>query len=167
MSENEPTEYRLGVGVLLLNDDNQVFVGRRMDQEIEAWQMPQGGIDADEFPSEAAFRELQEETGVGKAAIIAESEGWFIYDLPPELRGKAWKGRYRGQKQKWFAMRFLGQDSDIDLHTHHPEFDAWQWIEPVRLLELIVPFKRDLYREIIAEFAFLWERNKPSDESRE
>ena len=157
---SEPTEYRLGVGVLLLNRDDQVFVGRRMDQEFEAWQMPQGGIDRDESPRDAAFRELHEETGIRKAEIIAESAGWFVYELPPELRGKVWKGRYRGQKQKWFAMRFLGRDGEIDLKTHHPEFDAWQWVAPERLLDLIIPFKRDLYREITAEFAALWEKKK-------
>lgn len=147
--------YRPCVGLLLLNETGKVFVGRRIDAAHEAdnvWQMPQGGIDADESPREAALRELHEEIGTDKAAIVAESRRWLYYDLPPHLVGKVWQGRYRGQKQRWFALRFLGQDSDIELATAHPEFDAWQWVELDALPALVIPFKRDTYRAVVAEF---------------
>jgi putative (di)nucleoside polyphosphate hydrolase len=147
--------YRPGVGMMLLNPDGLVFVGRRIDQTAEAWQMPQGGIDPGEDPRATAMRELAEEVGTDKAEIIAESRDWLLYDLPPELADSVWKGRYRGQKQKWFAMRFLGQDSDIDLATAHPEFEAWRWLPADRLSDLIVPFKRALYQQVVAEFRHL------------
>jgi putative (di)nucleoside polyphosphate hydrolase len=146
--------YRPGVGIMLLNRDGLVFVGRRGDMPagLAAWQMPQGGIDPGETPRQAALRELREEVGTDKALILGETEGWLHYDLPPELASRAWGGRYRGQRQKWFAMRFLGEDSDIDLAAaEHPEFDAWQWVPAARLPELIVPFKRPLYRAALAE----------------
>jgi putative (di)nucleoside polyphosphate hydrolase len=149
--------YRRGVGIMLLNRDRLVFVGRRIDRAEEAWQMPQGGIDAGETPPEAAFRELGEETGTAKAEIIAETPGWLRYELPPELRGKIWRGRYRGQEQKWFAMRFLGDDEDFDLAAHHAEFNAWRWVAHDRLEALVVPFKRELYREVLRAFATLWQ----------
>ena len=148
--------YRRGVGIMLLNRDGKVFVGRRIDQEEEAWQMPQGGIDRGETPRDAAFRELREEAGTDKAEIVAESKGWLTYDLPGALRGRLWRGRYIGQKQKWFAMRFQGRDEDIDLATHHPEFSAWRWVGHDQLVTLIVPFKRALYRDVLAEFAHFW-----------
>jgi putative (di)nucleoside polyphosphate hydrolase len=144
--------YRPGVGVMLLNSDNRVFVGRRIDVGGENWQMPQGGIDRGETPRHAALRELKEEVGTDKAEIIAESRGWFRYDVPGTIAGRLWRGRYRGQMQKWFLMRFTGSDRDIALDTHHPEFDAWKWIEPAALTALIVPFKRQLYRDVLAEF---------------
>ena len=147
--------YRPCVGIMLLNRANLVFVARRIDMSEEAWQMPQGGIDDGEAPREAALRELKEEIGTDKATILGESRGWLRYDLPPELVGKAWGGRYRGQRQKWFAMRFTGRDGDIDLATHHPEFSAWKWAEPASLPHFIVPFKRRLYTEVLAEFASL------------
>lgn len=147
--------YRPCVGVTLFNRDGLVFVARRIDTEMEAWQMPQGGIDEGEDPAVTALRELEEEIGTNKAEIIAESSGWLTYDLPPELVGKVWKGRYRGQTQKWFAMRFLGEDSDINLETAHPEFCAWRWERLERLPNLIVPFKRKLYQDIVSEFAHL------------
>ena len=147
--------YRRGVGLMLFNPAGLVWVGRRLDQKGEAWQMPQGGIDEGETPEQAALRELEEEIGTGSAAIVGESAGWVTYDLPPELVGVAWKGRYRGQKQKWFALRFTGRDSDIDIDTEHPEFAEWRWVEFDRLVELIVPFKRELYRQVTAEFADL------------
>jgi len=144
--------YRLGVGILLLNRKSNVFVGQRIDTRTEAWQLPQGGIDKGEEPHDAAFRELEEEIGTAKAEIIAESRDWLSYDLPGDLAAKVWKGRYRGQKQKWFAMRFLGKDKDIDVETKHPEFSTWKWAALPDLPELIVPFKRDLYRQVVEEF---------------
>lgn len=138
---------------MLLNRQGEVFVGRRIDMPVlPAWQMPQGGIDRGETPSQAALRELKEEIGTDKAEILGESRGWLKYELPPELAGKVFGGRYCGQKQKWFAMRFTGEDSDIDLAIAHPEFDRWQWVAPDRLPELIVPFKRQLYFDILTEF---------------
>ena len=145
--------YRPGVGVLLLDWRARIFVGRRIDQVAEAWQMPQGGIDEGESPVQAMWRELKEEIGTDKASILAESADWYDYDLPPELRGKVWGGRFRGQRQKWFALQFLGQDSDIDLEVEHPEFNAWRWLELAEIPTLAVPFKRDLYRRLVVEFA--------------
>ncbi|WP_207779297.1 RNA pyrophosphohydrolase [Zavarzinia aquatilis] len=148
--------YRPCVGIMLINPAGLVFVGQRIDNLVEAWQMPQGGIDDGEEPQTAAMRELGEEIGTEKAEIIAESAGWLNYDLPLELIPKVWKGRYRGQRQKWYAMRFLGTDADINIATSHPEFAAWRWVEHHQLPDLIVPFKRDLYQEIVAEFAPLF-----------
>ncbi len=145
--------YRAGVGIMLLNTDNKVFVGKRIDTSSEAWQMPQGGIDEGEDPATAAIREMQEEIGTDKAEIIAESQGWYDYDLPDHLIGKLWGGRFRGQRQKWFCLRFTGVDSDINIETSHPEFCQWQWAEMQQLPNLIVPFKRQLYQAIVDEFA--------------
>jgi putative (di)nucleoside polyphosphate hydrolase len=148
--------YRSAVGIMLLNQAGQVFVARRIDMPtVAAWQMPQGGIDPGETPRQAAFRELREEIGTDKAEILGESRVWRKYDLPAELARGVWGGRYRGQRQKWFAMRFTGDDTDIDLETDHPEFDAWTWIRPEQLPEMIVPFKRQLYIDILAEFRVL------------
>ena len=151
-----PRRYRRGVGIMLINRQGRVFVAQRIDLP-GAWQMPQGGIDKDERPRKAAFRELKEETGTDKAEIIGKTEGWLTYDLPPELLGRiVWGGRYRGQKQKWFAMRFTGRDSDIDLEAHgHPEFSTWKWAPVSSLVKLIVPFKRALYRQVVAELGHL------------
>lgn len=145
--------YRKGVGVMMVNRDAQVFVARRIDMPSEAWQMPQGGIDEGESPVEAALRELKEETGTDKAEIVAESREWLRYDLPADLVPKIWNGRFRGQIQKWFLARFTGKDSDIDIETDHPEFLDWKWTPLSTLPDLIVPFKRQLYRELVAEFA--------------
>ena len=145
--------YRRCVGILLLNDRGQVFVAQRNDTPGQAWQMPQGGIDEGEDPAAAAKRELLEEIGTDRATIIAESRDWFSYDLPPELVPKVWKGRYRGQTQKWFAMRFDGADEDIRLDTHDPEFIEWRWVDPLDLPQLIVPFKRQVYERVVGEFA--------------
>jgi putative (di)nucleoside polyphosphate hydrolase len=145
--------YRPGVGVMLLDAANRVFVGRRIDIAGNNWQMPQGGIDKGETPRQAALRELKEEVGTDKAEIIAESTRWLSYEVPADITRRLWRGRYRGQRQKWFAMRFLGRDEDIDLMTHHPEFDAWEWVAAAELPRLIVPFKRQLYLDILAEFA--------------
>ncbi len=138
---------------MLLNRAGGVFVARRIDMPATpAWQMPQGGIDPGETPLQAAFRELREEIGTDKAELLGESRAWLKYELPTELVRGMWGGRYRGQRQKWFAMRFTGDDSDIDLATEHPEFDAWKWVSPERLADVIVSFKRQLYIDILAEF---------------
>ena len=155
MAAVDDLPYRSGVGVVLFNAEGHVFVGRRIDQSSEAWQLPQGGIDEGEKPKEAARRELKEEIGTDKVKFIAETSDWISYDLPPELVGHVWKGRYRGQKQKWFAARFVGADRDIDIATKHPEFDAWRWVPIDQLSALIVPFKRDLYRRVVDEFRHL------------
>jgi putative (di)nucleoside polyphosphate hydrolase len=144
--------YRNGVGIMMLNAENRVFVAKRIDTLAEAWQMPQGGMDDGETPEQSAMRELYEETGTDKAVIIAESRDWYYYDLPAELIGKIWKGKYRGQKQKWFVMRFLGADSDINIHTPHPEFSEWRWVDMQSLPDVIVPFKRTLYQALVDEF---------------
>lgn len=144
--------YRPGVGIMLLNAKDRVFVAKRIDMTSEAWQMPQGGIDPGEEASVCAFRELKEEIGTDKAELIAESMDWYYYDLPEELIPLIWNGKYRGQRQKWFAMRFTGSDSDINIATEHPEFSDWQWIEMERLPDIIVPFKRELYRALVEEF---------------
>lgn len=145
--------YRPCVGVMLANKDGLIFAGTRIDTP-DAWQMPQGGIDEGEEPREAALRELWEETGVDPALAVieAQTEDWLTYDLPPELLGRVWKGRYRGQKQLWFLMRFNGSDDQIDIATEHPEFSKWDWLTPDALIEHIVPFKRDIYRQIIETF---------------
>ncbi len=140
---------------MLFNRDGKVFVGKRIDQTVEGWQMPQGGIDQGETPRQAALRELLEEVGTDKAEIIAEMDDWVTYDLPEHLVGVAFKGKYKGQRQKWFALRFTGQDSDIDLTAHEPEFSAFQWASLEALPELIVPFKRQTYKAVIAAFKTL------------
>ncbi len=155
IAERDARPYRDGVGIALLNDADLVFVGQRIDQTAEAWQMPQGGIDPGEDPLTAALREMEEEIGVpaALAEIIAESRDWLTYDLPPDLADKVWKGRYRGQRQKWYLARFKGQDTDINLETAHPEFNQWRWLPFRQLPDMIVPFKRPIYELIVAEFA--------------
>jgi len=154
LSDSDLPFYRPAVGIMLLNPAGLAFIGRRIDMPagLAAWQMPQGGIDPGETPRQAAFRELKEEVGTDKAEIVAETRGWLHYDLPTDIASRMWSGRWRGQRQKWFLMRFTGEDADINPATEHPEFDAWEWVEPRRLPELIVPFKRPLYCDLLAEF---------------
>lgn len=136
----------------MLNQRSEVFVAKRIDMVAEAWQMPQGGIDEGEDPRSAALRELMEETGTADVEILRELEEWLTYDLPDELIGKIWKGRYRGQRMKWFAVRFLGQDHQIDINTAHPEFSEWKWVDMKHLPDVIVPFKRNLYQTLVDNF---------------
>lgn len=147
--------YRPCVGIMLISKDNLVLVAQRIDQRAEAWQMPQGGVENDETPCQAALRELEEEIGTNKAEIIAESDDWIPYDLPGHLADKVWHGQFRGQTQKWFAMRFLGQDEDINLATAEPEFDAWKWTPMATLADVVVDFKQENYRQVVAAFAHL------------
>ncbi|WP_417728683.1 RNA pyrophosphohydrolase [Roseovarius sp.] len=146
--------YRRCVGVMLANPDGYVFVGQRIDNDTAAWQMPQGGIDPGETPQEAALRELWEETGVtsDKVRIEAETMGWIPYDLPHDIVPRIWKGRYKGQEQKWVLMRFLGTDADVNIVTDHPEFSEWRWLPPSELVANIVPFKRAVYASVLDEF---------------
>lgn len=155
MSDRGTLPYRPNVGVMLADKRGLIFVGQRLDNpDSAAWQMPQGGIDTGESAEEAAFRELAEETGVERrhAAIIAKSASEHFYDLPDELLGKLWGGKWRGQRQIWFLMRFQGDDEDIDIGTAHPEFSQWQWVAPIDLPKLIVPFKRKIYEALVKEF---------------
>ena len=148
--------YRKCVGALLFNAEGLVFVGRRRDTEEDAWQMPQGGIDGDETPERAVIRELREEIGTAQAEIIAESRGWLSYDLPEEIAEHLWSGRCLGQEQKWFALRFTGRDTDIDLgEGADAEFSEWKWVPIDDLPDLIVPFKRPIYEEVVIQFRHL------------
>ena len=148
-------KYRRGVGVMLLNRDGKVFVGARIDNTDEAWQMPQGGIDKGEDPWSCGLRELEEETGIPPRLVerVSDCPERLKYDLPEELRGKLWGGKYVGQDQDWYLARFLGTDADVNIRTKDPEFREWKWVEPDQLPQLIVPFKRDLYRRLLREFA--------------
>jgi len=147
--------YRPCVGLMVLNREGRIFVGNRIDQTIESWQMPQGGIDEGEEPWDTALRELKEEIGTNKVVLLREHPDWLLYDLPPHLVGVAWEGKYRGQKLKWFAVRFVGADAGIDLKTEHQEFSDWKWVDIDELLELVVPFKRETYAKVIDAFAGL------------
>jgi putative (di)nucleoside polyphosphate hydrolase len=153
-TEIENLPYRANVGVMVLNKSGDVFVAQRLEHYANAWQMPQGGIDPGEAPAEAALRELEEETGINssKVVILSETQNWISYELPANLIPKIWNGQYRGQKQKWFLMRFLGEDTDIDIETEEPEFSAWKWIAPSALPDAIVPFKRDVYVAVLEAF---------------
>ena len=146
--------YRPCVGVTLINPAGLIWAGRRLDSTADAWQMPQGGIDDGEKPRAAALRELEEETGIKaeRIKVLAKTHHWLTYDLPPELLGKVWGGKYRGQRQKWFLLRFDGDDSEVDIAKEHPEFAAWRWIAADELLASIVPFKRDVYAKVIQSF---------------
>ena len=161
--------YRPCVGLMVLNREGRVFIGRRLDgpehvDEVHVWQMPQGGVDPGEDTYRAALRELREETSISSVVLLAESSDWFAYDLPPDLIGRAWKGRYRGQKQKWYALRFTGSEDEIDVEHpaggHEAEFIAWRWEAMENLPDLVVPFKRPVYERVIAEFAHLGRLNE-------
>ena len=146
--------YRSNVGIMMVNEKGYVFVGQRLDNNQNAWQMPQGGIDDGEDPETAAYRELLEETGVKKQDVrfVASSSQWLSYELPEDLIPILWNGKYRGQKQKWFLFKFLGEDGDINIATEHPEFSKWKWISKENLLKEIVPFKKSVYENVLKEF---------------
>lgn len=158
MIDIESLPYRPCAGVMLLNIRRQVFVGQRLDSTLEAWQMPQGGIDEGEDARAAAIREIGEETGIAPdhVEIVARAPHELRYDLPEELVGKLWKGRWRGQRQTWFLARFTGADADIDIRTEHPEFRAWKWADPADLPAMIVPFKKKLYEDVLKAFDGLY-----------
>lgn len=153
-SEIAALPYRPCVGVMLTNGNGDVFVGQRIDNDTPAWQMPQGGIDAGETPHEAALRELGEETGLPADSVVVEAEtaDWVTYDLPHDIVPRIWKGRFKGQKQKWVLMRFTGSDDQINIATEHPEFSEWCWLPADQLVANIVPFKREVYEQVLAEF---------------
>lgn len=155
--------YRPCVGIALFNGRGDVWIGNRIGFE-GAWQLPQGGIDGDETPKQAALRELMEEIGTGQAEIIAETPEWLTYDLPPHLIGKAFGGKYRGQMQKWFAMRYLGTDEDFVINGAHPEFDAWRWNDFLSLPDIIVPFKRPVYQQLVEIFKTVPDQIKQADD---
>ena len=155
MQSRNKLPLRIGVGIILLNNKNNVFVGRRIDNPKNSWQMPQGGVDENEEFLQAAKRELEEETGVKSVKLIKELDGWFKYDLPEYLLGKLWEGKYRGQKQKWFVMKFLGKSSEINVKTKNPEFFEWKWIELSKLPNIAVHFKVEIYRKIKKELTSL------------
>ena len=151
-SKNILLPYRRGVGMFIINSAKTVFVGKRIDGKGNTWQMPQGGIDGEETISEAVMRETKEETGIINIEIIAESLNWYYYDLPESLVPRFWEGKYRGQKQKWVLLRFLGNDSEININQNPPEFLKWKWAEIGSLPRLVIPFKKQLYQSVIEEF---------------
>jgi len=155
MSNKQELPLRTGVGIVLLNDENNIFVGKRIDNPENSWQMPQGGVDENENFLQAAKRELEEETGIKSVKLIKELDGWFKYDLPKYLLGKLWKGKYRGQKQKWFVMKFIGKHHEINVKTKNPEFLDWKWIEISKLPEIAVDFKAEIYKKIKEELVSL------------
>ena len=148
VNKNKNLPLRKGVGIILLNNENKVFVAKRIDNPKNFWQMPHGGVDSGENLLSAAYRELKEETGIEKVELVKEIEGKTIYELPDNLLGIIWKGKYRGQEQKWFLMKFKGKDSEINLKTHHPEFLEWKWIELDKITDVVVKFKLDVYKNI-------------------
>ena len=152
MSISKKLPYRKGVGMMVFNDKKKIFVGKRIDNQ-KAWQMPQGGIDDNEDCETAARRELYEETGIQSIRIIQRSKQEYTYDLPEHLLGKIWKGKYMGQKQNWFLIKFLGPDSEINLNQKYPEFNEWKWVDINELPRLIVPFKKKLYLSVIKDFS--------------
>ncbi len=148
MNHKQELPLRIGVGIVLLNNENKVFVGKRIDNPKNFWQMPQGGVNENENLYEAAIRELEEETGIKSVELIKELDKWLSYDLPSNLLGKIWQGKYRGQKQKWFIMKFLGENNEINIKTKHPEFLEWKWVEFSKLPSIVVNFKIDVYEKL-------------------
>ena len=155
LGESKNLPLRLGVGIVLLNSDNKVFVGKRIDNPVNFWQLPQGGVDKNEDLLSAANRELKEETGVESVKLIKEIDNWLTYELPKNLLGKIWKGKYRGQKQKWFIMRFVGNEEEINIKTKNAEFKDWKWIDVNQLLNVVVSFKLDVYKSLVKELNIL------------
>ena len=155
MKSRKELPLRIGVGIALLNHENKIFVGKRIDNPENSWQMPQGGVDENEDFLQAAKRELEEETNIKTVAVIKELKEWLTYDLPENLLGKLWKGKYRGQKQKWFIMKFLGKNDEINVKTKHPEFLDWKWIEPHELPKVAVNFKINVYKKLREELTSL------------
>ena len=142
---------RIGVGIIVLNNENKIFVGKRKDNPVDKWQMPQGGVDKNENFLTAVKRELNEETSIKNIKIIKELDGWFEYELPKNLLGIIWKGKFRGQQQKWFVARFIGEESEINLKTENPEFIEWKWIKIDELPKVIVDFKKNVYEKLLIE----------------
>ena len=153
MNNKPKLPLRIGVGIVVLNNENKVFVGKRIDNPANSWQMPQGGVDKNENFLQAAKRELEEETSIKTVVVIKELNEWLSYDLPKNLLGKIWKGKYRGQKQKWFIMKFLGKNDEINIRTKEPEFSDWKWIKPSDLPEVAVDFKINIYKKMAKELA--------------
>ena len=152
--KTNPNEYRPNVGMMIINQKKEIFVGKRIDHPSEFWQMPQGGIDAQEIPSIAALREMEEEVGIkeNKVDMLTESQDWYYYSIPKDLAKTLWKGKYKGQRQKWFLYKFKGTDKDINIHTVHPEFSDYKWVTKDFLVPNIVPFKKEIYEKLLVEF---------------
>ena len=152
--KTNPKDYRPNVGIMIINQKKEIFVGKRIDHPSEFWQMPQGGIDAQEIPSIAALREIEEEVGIkeNKVEMLTESQDWYYYSIPKDLAETLWKGKYKGQRQKWFLYKFKGTDKDLNIHTEHPEFSDYKWVNKDFLVPNIVPFKKEIYKKLLVEF---------------
>ena len=152
--KSNPKDYRPNVGMMIINQKKEIFVGKRIDHPSNFWQMPQGGIDAQEIPSIAALREMDEEVGIkkNKVDLLTESKDWYYYSIPSDLAKTLWKGKYKGQRQKWFLYKFKGTEKDIDIHTEHPEFSDYKWVTKDFLVPNIVPFKKKIYEKLLVEF---------------
>jgi len=152
--KSNPKDYRPNVGMMIINQKKEIFVGKRIDHPSNFWQMPQGGIDAQEIPSIAALREMEEEVGIKKnnVDLLTESKDWYYYSIPSDLAKTLWKGKYKGQRQKWFLYKFKGTDKDVNIHTEHPEFSDYKWVTKDFLVPNIVPFKKKIYEKLLLEF---------------
>ena len=152
--KSNPKDYRPNVGMMIINQKKEIFVGKRIDHPSNFWQMPQGGIDTQEIPSIAALREMEEEVGIkkNKVDLLTESKDWYYYSIPSDLAKTLWKGKYKGQRQKWFLYKFKGKDKDINIHTEHPEFSDYKWVTKDFLVPNIVPFKKKIYEKLLLEF---------------